>query len=303
MVISFCYFYLILRGGVLNYTNTVLAGVLCSLAFPLLADGPAPEDIPVKYPQQFISSYTYQQPTLKLVDSFQYTVQVRTDIATDNIYYHLDQKIQPFNEYQPPGSFNPAGPVTTNSQGMYYTGIQPHANGTVAFRFSSFIPGSVPKAKNCHGGADGSSNGVTCGVDRLPYTPGGKYTIKVEMTSSDNQHYVYTGWVTDETTHVTTKIGAWSLEGEKPARIYSDVYGTAELYNIQLGATCADIPLVDVEYSNISYNGIRLIARSELWDYPPSSDPKSVHTCTGVNRSTSAKLTRDLTSYTIKNSD
>ena len=268
-----------------------------------------PKDIPVTYPQQYIvfsSKNTTPNPDAgpdapppDKTNSFQYTVQVGTDADIDNIYYHLDQY---FLEKDSSYSSDTNVYVSATRGGIYYTGIQPHANGTVGFRFSSFVAGTTPKSPNCRGGADGGS-GVTCALDGLPYTPNGKYTITVKRQDSDDSRVTYEGLVKDETTGTTTQIGAWSLPEGYDGRILSPFNGTVELYSVGFGKTCADIPLSNVTYSNILYNGKPAKPEIEVHHRQPPFQLDTVDTCAGVPHSTSGKVTYSDGQYTISNSD
>jgi hypothetical protein len=52
---------------------------------------------------------------------------------------------------------------------------------------------------------------VTCAIDRLPYTPGGVYTIEIVRIIRNSVSSTYTAVVTDQTTGKTTPVGSISV--------------------------------------------------------------------------------------------
>ena len=274
--------------------RTMLGGTLLVASLPLLASGPAPEDILIRnYPQHFISYDS--SSTGAAVESLEYTVQVNTAPDVDNVYYFLQQW------FKPPQ--NQSGSQAGAQDEVYYSGIQPHVDGTVGFRFSNFVAGSVPKNNLCRTGADGAASGVTCALDKVPYTPGGKYTIKIQKTEVDKTTATYKGTVTDRTTGINYTIGEWSVPLATTGPLNSYFSGFIERYGIPKGSNCGIIPLVNVEYSDILYNGTRKTTKINLRHIKPVLDGSNIHTCTGVPHSTSASATLTDTGYIIKNSD
>ena len=94
--------------------------------------------------------------------------------------------------------------------GIGYIGLQPTAaapDGTAQYRaiFSSFRADSHSGHPNCHGGADGRSNGVSCHLI-VRADPGSDNALEVEL--ADGQ---VTGSVSNPRTGGKTVIGKWTV--------------------------------------------------------------------------------------------
>ena len=285
----------------ITFQRALLGSTLFAATFPLLASDLAPDDIIIRnHPQHFITYDGSADKVGSSLQSFEYTVQVNTTLDIDNVYYLIAQDFKdPKEGYDPKtGIFH----YSYGNSGSFYSGIQPHSDGTVGFRFSSFTAGSKPKNDLCHNGADLGA-GVTCALDNVAYTPGGKYTIKIEKTAADSSSATYKGSVTDRTTGIVYTIGEWSVPLPQTGELDTSFIGTIEKYGISNGTSCSIIPLVNVEYSDLLYNGKPAETKVSLKKYPPTLDGSSNHTCTGIPRSTSATATPTASGYVIKNSD
>lgn len=97
-----------------------------------------PGDIKTTSLQQFVNYSIGPHSAIDDVEDFKYSVKVSTNKYVENAFYHLAQWFE--------------------SSSAYYSGIQPHSDGTVGFRFSSFVPGSVAyeSSPDCSRGADGA---------------------------------------------------------------------------------------------------------------------------------------------------
>lgn len=130
----------------------VLALSTMALLFSGIARSEAPEDISVTYPQQYIvydSDNSSSDPTLpEEITRFQYTIQVGTDPAVDNVYYHLTQYFQKSSPIDDPNyhvsgaatrgeditrGFNltPMGRLASASQALLMVQHQKHLTATV----------------------------------------------------------------------------------------------------------------------------------------------------------------------------
>ena len=287
----------------MKYKRRVVGGFLLASAFSSLAADPAPEDVMIKKSNQHFISYVYDMKGGDhLLNSFEYTVQVNTDPSINNVYYFIEQSF-----INRSGGYDPATgettPVKENAKGTFYSGIQPQDDGTVRFVFSSFVSGSVPKNKLCRGGADGGA-GVSCMLSDIPFTPGGKYTIKIQKTAGNDEGTTYNATVTDQTTGITSTIGEWLVPGVDYAYISGKAaYGAVEKYKIPSGSDCSIIPLINVEYSNTLFNGkyVDYTMRKKVLR-PPYKSNSSI-ACYGVPRATSAVMEKTSTGYIVKNSD
>ncbi|RDI42877.1 DUF3472 domain-containing protein [Nocardia mexicana] len=216
------------------------------------ADGPA--SIPASPPQHFINT-SHDVPGD--FGEYRYTVQVDTDVQTDNIYYahYL---------YGPDGT-------------GFYSGIQPHTTGKAGVRFSYFGPGATPLHDNCKSGAD-SGKGVTCAIDDLEYAKGRKYTIAAKR-SKDAEGISYTGTITDESTGNTRTIGAWRLPSSFTK--FNDS-ANAFIERFKGIESCGDIPAVQVSYSNVTADGKPIAFEPE--SHTAGNKPGSgIYTCGDVS--------------------
>lgn len=221
-------------------------------------------------PQHFISSTATLPETNQ---DYTYSIKVNTPLSTDNIYY---------------GQYNYA-----QGDGGYYSGVQPHANGTINVRFSFFGTGATAMHSNCDSGADGGS-GVTCALDGLDYSVRTTYTINSHRTS-DSNGTTYTGTITNETTGVKKTIGAWRLPADYPG--FGDQM-TEFIEKFSGISTCADIPAVSVDYTNFGVNGtaVSFSPVNKKAGYKPGSD--GIYRCADVS---SYQLTSSGTgSYSVR---
>lgn len=88
-------------------------------------------------------------------------------------------------------------------------------NRTATARWASAFRRSCPVP--CHKGArpiaraERTAPRVTCAIDRLPYTPGGVYTIEIVRIIRNSVPSTYAAVVTDQTTGKTTPVGSISV--------------------------------------------------------------------------------------------
>ncbi|WP_052663687.1 DUF3472 domain-containing protein [Psychromicrobium lacuslunae] len=242
-----------------NFRLAVIgAAAVLSLFLPIGAAHAAgdPGAISASGPQHFITK-SYSIPAAN--QDFSYTVKVNTALATDNIYY---------------AQYNYA----EADDGGYYSGIQPHPDGTVNVRFSFFGAGATPIGSNCDSGADGDS-GVTCALDGLAYRVGTKYTI-TSHRQSDANGVTYTGTITNLSTGVKTTIGAWRLPANYGG--FSDQM-TAFIERFWGISSCADIPAVSVDYSNITVGGtaVSISPVNKVAGFVPGSN--GIYRCNDVS--------------------
>jgi hypothetical protein len=213
-----------------------------------------PSSIEVSGPQHFVN-FSYGVP--KRLRTFGYTMRVTTGLAVDSVFYA---------QY----AYGPGGTG-------YYSGLQPHPDGTAGVRFSFFGRGATPLGRACTNGAD-SGSGVTCAPKNIPYARGRAYTFTTSRTT-DGAGVVYTGKVKDEATGLVSTIGAWRLRSTYPG-FEGTVNAFIEKYDgIE---TCADIPAVKVAYAGVEVNG-RLIAFSRDSTHASPVAHRGIYTCSGVS--------------------
>lgn len=98
---------------------------------------------------------------------------------------------------------------TADNEGYYY-GIQPKGSGQAQVLFSYFGKGArVIDTAHCSAGADGGS-GVSCNTVRIPFALGVIYDFNVVLVSETGSENLWEGYVTDTSSNVRTKIGAWT---------------------------------------------------------------------------------------------
>ncbi|RQU48880.1 hypothetical protein DF143_37505 [Burkholderia cenocepacia] len=98
---------------------------------------------------------------------------------------------------------------TSDNEGYYY-GIQPKGGGIAQVLFSYFGKGarSIDTA-HCSSGADGG-NGVSCNTVRIPFALGVIYNFDIVLASETSSENLWEGYVTDTSSNVKTKVGAWT---------------------------------------------------------------------------------------------
>ncbi|KAK2592303.1 hypothetical protein QQS21_009993 [Conoideocrella luteorostrata] len=119
-----------------------------------------------------------------------------------------------------------------------YTGLQPRSdkNGKSIVHgvFSSFIKGSTTNDKNCHGGADGKSGGVSCAID-VEAIYNTTYLLRIQ-----HKGQYYYGTLIDEKSGQQWHIGSFTLPGSTSG-MNPSLYGFMEYYYTGLG-TCSKHP-------------------------------------------------------------
>jgi hypothetical protein len=235
----------------------LLTGCSTAEAVALMGDRTTarrPSSIEVSVPQHFVN-FSYDVP--KRLSSFAYTIRVTTRLAVDSVFY---------GQY----AYGPGGTG-------YYSGLQPHPDGTAGVRFSFFGRGATPLGRACTSGAD-SGSGVTCAPKNISYAPGRAYTFTTSR-ATDGAGVVYTGKVEDDATGLVSTIGAWRLRSTYPG-FEGTVNAFIEKYDgIE---TCADIPAVKVAYAGVEVNG-RLIAFSRDSTHASPVAHRGIYTCSGVS--------------------
>ena len=92
-----------------------------------------------------------------------------------------------------------------------YFGLQPKQDKGGAALFSYFGKNATASHPNCKGGADGSSNGVTC-LMYFDWVEGRNYTIDAEyMSTNANGTNTWEGRIWDDVEHTSRIIGRWSM--------------------------------------------------------------------------------------------
>lgn len=95
-----------------------------------------------------------------------------------------------------------------------YFGLQPKQDKGGAALFSYFGKNATASHPNCKGGADGSSNGVTC-LMYFDWVEGRNYTIEAEhMSYNANNTNTWEGRIWDDVEHTSRSIGRWSMPAE-----------------------------------------------------------------------------------------
>lgn len=151
-----------------------------------------------------------------------------------------------------------------------YTGIQPTLNTPDGQRqflvlFSSFRKDSVPKYKNCHSGADGSKNGVTCRL-YIPGKPGDTFLFTVTK-----ENHLLTGTVLNETSGRKDIIGQWTV-GDTAGTLAGSQLAWIENYNM---------PALTCDKEGWPYYEVKFL--------PPSSKYGSIEgTISGLSRGSDA---------------
>ncbi|MFJ9690793.1 DUF3472 domain-containing protein [Kitasatospora sp. NPDC101183] len=221
------------------------------------AQAAGPGSIPASPPQHFID-FNYTVP--EDFNTYTYTVEVDTPLATDSIYY--------------------AHYVWGKNNNGYYSGIQPHPNGKAGVRFSYFGSNATPDNPNCHGDADGGA-GVTCAIDDLDYAAGRKYTITTRKSESADA-VTYTGTIKDLTSGKERTIGSWRLPQD-----FAGFSPNANAFIEKFSgiSTCADIPPVNVSYTGVTANGSPV--NFHAGTHPATDVPgDGIYTCSGVSQYT-----------------
>lgn len=242
--------------------SIVAVGSVCALVGVASAAAPGASSIPAGNPQHFISYDVTPRTPVETIDSFHYTVAVDTPLASDYVYYA---------QYQ---LFEKGG-------AGYYSGIQPHPDGTAGVRFSLFGAGGVALSPECRSGADGG-NGVTCAID-VPYSRGTAYSFDITKAGSSSTATTWSGTITNDSTGVVTKMGSWSTPAAFGG-LKSTTIGFIEKFSgIK---TCADIPDVSVKYSKVSFGNDNPSSGAKIW--PSSNGGSGIYTCLGVTPAKSA---------------
>lgn len=253
--------------------SIVAVGSVCALVGVASAAAPGASSIPAGNPQHFISYDVTPRTPVATIDSFHYTVAVDTPLSSDYVYYA---------QYQ-----------TFEKGGGYYSGIQPHPNGTAGVRFSLFGAGGVPLSSEWRSGADGG-NGVTCAID-VPYSRGTAYSFDVMKSGSSATATTWSGTITNDSTGVVTKMGSWSTPAAFGG-LKSTTIGFIEKFSgIK---TCGDIPDVSVKYSNVSFGNDTPSSGAKIW--PSSNGGSGIYTCLGV---TPAKSVSTVGQFNIASGD
>lgn len=170
-----------------------------------------------------------------------YTVAVNTPLSTDDVYYA--------QQFDGAGTNLAPDPATKTQRVAFYSGIQPHPNGTADLLFSYFGAGATNLGPNCKPGADGG-NGVACHVVDQHYAPGTRYAFQIQRADGAGGP-VYTAYATNQSTGQRQEIGAWTpppnVTGFGPKG-----GGFAENFH---RVPCVGVPAVTADYTNVTVNG------------------------------------------------
>lgn len=235
-----------------------------------------PGDAMVSVPQQFITHEIDFKLAKDGVDSFGYDVAVGTPLATDNVYYYIQQYF--------------------SDESLYYSGIQPHSDGTASFPFSYFGKGATPQHPNCRSGADGG-DGVSCALNGVPYKPGETYSVAISRTAHDATTQTYAAKL--KTSTKTYELGSWKIPGSAGVL---HAQGIAVIEKYHAVSSCADIPTVTMTYKNFFINGHHEIAYPTRPNLPTAQDTyEYVNTCTFAPSTTRAKTKQVPHGYQVFN--
>ncbi|WP_414441475.1 hypothetical protein [Burkholderia sp. 22PA0106] len=214
----------------------LLVGLLVS-ANVAFAGNVDPGSLKTSGPIDFASNLLTSSTPITDVEDFKYTVQVGTEKSIDNVYYKVSQAF--------------------NTDGTYDSGMLPHSDDTVSFRFSTSVKGAVAtNQRSCHAGTDGSPDGVTCEIT-LPasYMNSRAYTVEVKKTADNGKLRTYSATVTDQLGGFWSDIGSWSVPVSvgalSPWVNASSVRYSDAKFKV---TSCADIPSIFVDYSNVLFN-------------------------------------------------
>ncbi len=166
-----------------------------------------------------------------------------------------------------------------------YIGMQPQpddAQGARQFRviFSSFRGDSATSHANCHGGADGSSNGVSC---KTTIKGALGHTYRLQVVESGTQ---LTGKVIDTDTGASTVVGQWSV-GTVARKISTSDVSWVERYTGPNMPPCnaTTWPYYKVKFGNPTANNGALTGSMGDYAQKTSACPgalRSVHDSTGT---------------------
>ncbi|EDT37629.1 hypothetical protein [Burkholderia ambifaria] len=252
---------------------------LTSVTVPKVAgilDPTRPNEVKV-HAQHYINHLIDLRVEHDTIENFRYEVIVDSPLTTDGIYYFISQ------------NFSKAS--------SYYSGIQPHSDGTASFPFSYFGEHGIPKTANCRDGADGKG-GVTCSLTEIPYKPGEKFSIEIRRTSHDSVTQTYAATLVAN--GKSYSMGAWEIP-ISVGTLETRGVGVIEKYVYSATSSCADLPLVHVIYQNFSVNGRAASPHPYLFRHPLSGDFDGLYTCMFAPRSTSAALKELPHGYQISN--
>ncbi|WP_414441477.1 hypothetical protein [Burkholderia sp. 22PA0106] len=242
-----------------------------------------PGSLKTSGPIDFTTNYLTSSTPIGDVQDFKYVVQVGTKASIDNVYYKVSQNFSNGESYE--------------------SGILPHSDNTVGFRFSTSAKGAkAVNQQSCHAGSDGSPDGVTCEITApASYMNSRVYTVEVKKTAENGQFRTYAATVTDHLGGFWIDIGSWTVPVSVGA-LTPSVVATSERYsNEKFNVTsCADVPPMRVDYGSVLYNNS--VYSKLVKEYHPAPGATGSYMCGGAGVPLAhGNIRRTLTGFIINN--